>query len=133
VSWAVFAYGTLEAPEVVERVLGRRLPTVAAHLHGYARYRLRDRLYPGIVRQEGAMTAGTLLEEVRESDLVRLDAFEDALYERLSVQVALEETGETRTAFTYVVRPAYVDLLSAEAWSRQRFLRDWLSIFLESE
>lgn len=127
----VFAYGTLEAPQVVELVLGRSLPGAPARLHDYVRHRLRGRLYPGIVPRPGSVTTGTLLGNVTARDLARLDAFEGELYERTTVEVIATDRPFPVPAFTYVVRSRYVDLLSDDAWSRERFEREWLSVVLK--
>jgi gamma-glutamylcyclotransferase (GGCT)/AIG2-like uncharacterized protein YtfP len=135
-SYALFAYGTLEAPEVVELVVGRVLPARPARLHDYARHRVRDQLYPGIVPRPGASTVGTLLVDLDDADLQRLDDFEGSLYVRTRVEVFLpvligSDRELCRTAFTYVVRRDCVDRLSDDAWSRERFEADWLPILLD--
>ncbi len=45
----VFVYGSLMAPEVLNIVLNRIPRTTPAVLHGYARYRIKQRVYPAIV------------------------------------------------------------------------------------
>ncbi len=128
---ALFAYGTLESPEIVERLLGRRLPAVEAVLDGFAPFRVRGELYPGLVERPGDATPGTLLRGVNRVDRVRLDEFEGRMYETRDVRVAIAEEARPIEAFTYVLRPDYVDSLSDERWDRRRFLDDWLPRVLE--
>jgi hypothetical protein len=124
----VFAYGTLELPEVVEALLGRRLPGVDAVLPGYARSLLRGRCYPGIVARPGARTPGVLYFEVEEWMLALLDRYEGSLYRRLPVRVTTA-AGGTLAAQAWIVPAAQAALLSGEPWDRERFaarhLREW--------
>ena len=46
----VFVYGTLMEDEVVQSVLGRRFESLPAVLAGYRRVCLKQRVYPGIVK-----------------------------------------------------------------------------------
>jgi gamma-glutamylcyclotransferase (GGCT)/AIG2-like uncharacterized protein YtfP len=132
---SIFAYGTLEAPEVVALVLGRTLPGVEARLDDFARHRVRGRLFPGIVPRTEAATPGTLLREASDADLARLDSFEGALYERRRVEVTLTARTEDgrvlrEEAWVYVVRREREGELSDDAWSREQFDREWLPIVL---
>ena len=54
---ALFTYGTLQFPEVMEAVTGLALPWVEAEATGFAQFRFRDRIYPGMVAREGALFA----------------------------------------------------------------------------
>jgi len=125
----VFVYGTLELPELVLRVTGRRFPSEAAVLEGFARSILRGATYPGIAPAAGARTPGTLYSEVDPESLAALDRFEGALYQRCAVTVATA-AGE-HSAFAWVVRAEHRFVLTGEPWDRDRFvarhLREWLA------
>ena len=97
---AVFAYGTLEIPAVMEAVTGRSFPQREAALEGFARFLIRGRFYPGIIEERGSVTDGVLYEGVDPESLTRLDAFEGPLYKRLRV---LRQDGVAEAALTYVI------------------------------
>jgi gamma-glutamylcyclotransferase (GGCT)/AIG2-like uncharacterized protein YtfP len=124
----MFAYGTLELPEVVEALLGRPLPRVEAVLAGYARSLVRGQCYPGAVARPGARTPGVLYSEVEEWMFALLDRYEGSLYRRRPVRVTTAE-GETLPAEAWVVPASRRALLSGEPWDRERFaarhLRAW--------
>jgi hypothetical protein len=118
-------------PELVQALLGRRLPARPARLEGHARYRMRDRPYPGIAAEPGAATDGVLLEGLTSADLQRLDAFEGPLYERRRVEV-VAAGGARLPAETYVISEASRSLLTDEPWSREHFERHHLPSWARS-
>ena len=57
----LFTYGTLMFPEVWERISIGPFPSRPATLRGYSIFRVRDALYPGILRSKnGAVVNGLL-------------------------------------------------------------------------
>lgn len=125
----LFAYGTLEIPEVVQIITGQRLRGVPARLEGHARYLLREQAYPGLVREDGARVSGTLYMDLDEVIMARIDEYEDTCYERRTLQVATEN-GMSFPAQAYVVPENARDLLSDRLWDRERFIREELDSFL---
>ncbi|UCE87258.1 MAG: gamma-glutamylcyclotransferase [Deltaproteobacteria bacterium] len=126
---AVFAYGTLEIPAVMEAVTGRRFPRAAGTLRGFARFRVEGEVYPGLVRAPRARTAGVVYTSVDARSLERLDDFEGDLYERRPVQVRLSAGGHA-SAYAYVVRASGRARISTEPWDRARFVADELQEYL---
>ncbi len=129
----LFAYGTLMEPAVLSAVTGRPFSSQPAVLHGYARYRVRDAVYPGLVPEAEAVTVGLLYDEMDPDTLARLDAFEGALYDRLTLTVDADPTPtgpETVTAAVYVVRPAERARLSPDRWDFATFRRLHLATYL---
>jgi gamma-glutamylcyclotransferase (GGCT)/AIG2-like uncharacterized protein YtfP len=123
-----FAYGTLEIPELMEALTGRRLPSTPAVLAGFARFVVRGRAYPGIVAVADARTEGRLYSEI-DARLIRLlDRFEGDLYERRRVSVRAR--GRAVSAFAYIVRASRRRHLHAEEWDRERFVAAHLARFL---
>lgn len=116
---SLFAYGTLQLPEVMAAVTGRAFDAVPAVLCDYARYRLRRRVYPGLRYAPAAVTTGTLFLEVDPLSLARLDRFEDAFYTRLEVLVSTS-TGQ-RLAEVYVIPPRYKRLFVYRDWDLAAF------------
>ncbi len=125
----LLCYGSLEFAEVMREVTGRAFAGEPAELDGFARYRVRDADYPGLLPEPGARTKGTLYGAVDDAALAALDRFEGPLYERRRLEVRVAG-GERRHAFVYVVREAQRDLLTREPWDERAFARDRLEAFL---
>jgi gamma-glutamylcyclotransferase (GGCT)/AIG2-like uncharacterized protein YtfP len=126
----LFCYGTLQFPEVMERVSGSHYSAVAAVLDNYVCYTVRDRHYPGIRPEPGANTRGILYQGLGQLQLGRLDAFESDFYQRVRVVVsdAMERPCQ---AWAYVMRPECHDLLSDQSWDRDWFERLYLRDYLQ--
>jgi gamma-glutamylcyclotransferase (GGCT)/AIG2-like uncharacterized protein YtfP len=128
-SRSLFAYGTLELPELMEALTGFRPDSIDAVLEGYARFLLRGRSYPGIVESEGARTAGRLYHALDAAALTRLDRFEGPLYERRIVEVR-PASGDGVAAHVYVLRREHRALLTTRPWERAHFAREHLEAYL---
>lgn len=124
----LYTYGTLQAPSIIELIVGRPLVGVAARLDGYARFRVEGRVYPAIVEAPGGAVPGVLYADLEATELDRLDVYEGPLYERREVSVWV---GPAATAAaTYVLRPELRHRLSDEPWDYEAFLRDHLDDYL---
>ena len=124
----LFTYGTLQNAEILAQVVGRSWPSSPAVLKGYARYRVNDKPYPAIVEEPGAQVQGSLYSGVTEPELARLDDYEGELYERCSLRVWVGT--QALDASTYLLRPEYRALLSAELWELADFEREHLAGYL---
>ena len=118
---ALFTYGTLQFAEVMEAVTGLALPWVEAEAPGFAQFRLRDRIYPGMVAREGALTRGRVYTSMSHQTWELLDRFEDPVYRRELLEV-FRPDGSTMTAHAYVLPVAQQHLLSSDLWQM-----DWFS------
>ena len=127
---ALFAYGTLELPAVLEALTGRRFASEPALLPGFTRFLLRDQPFPGAVPRAGASTPGRLYHDLDARSLALLDDFEGELYERRGVEV-WSAAGGRLAAFAYLLADAHSGLLSGEPWRRERFEADELPGYLE--
>jgi gamma-glutamylcyclotransferase (GGCT)/AIG2-like uncharacterized protein YtfP len=125
----LFAYGTLQLPEVMQAVTGRRFPALPARLDGYSRHCLRGKSYPGIRPAAGASVAGLLFTGIDAHAWQRLDEFEDDFYQRESVQVIASD-GACWPAEIYKIPVAFYSLLLPEEWNLAEFERHRLSAFL---
>src|SRR3954470_393084 len=108
----LFAYGTLQLPEILEAVVAGRWQGTPALLQGYARYRLRGKPYPAIVPEPGGNVAGLVYPGVGAAELEQLDRYEGDLYERHTLGV--RAGGAALRALTYVLRAQHRALLSNE-------------------
>lgn len=125
----LFAYGTLQIPEVMTAVTGRVFESVPAVLENYARYCLRQRVYPGLCRESGAVTEGTLFFGIDSLSLRRLDRFEDDFYTRATVPVVTPEQSRL-LAEVYVIPPCHRGLLLPRRWDVNEFRCRHLSAYL---
>src|SRR4051794_18217365 len=118
----VFTYGTLMFPEVWGVVVGRQFESVEGSAAGYAIFRVRDAVFPGIVAAADESTvSGVVYLDVDLPSLQRLDAFEDAFYERRAIPVDCDD-GRRLEAEAYVVPEANRHVLTDESWGRERFV-----------
>jgi gamma-glutamylcyclotransferase (GGCT)/AIG2-like uncharacterized protein YtfP len=126
---AVFAYGTLQFPEVMRLVVGRILPSEPAVLEGYGRYLIQGQTFPGAVPEPGESTSGVLYRDLDPVTMKRLDRFEDEFYEQRLVSVTTG-SGESVPAFVYIVPEERTGILSREPWDEVQFAREHLVSFL---
>lgn len=124
----VYAYGTLQEPEIFRLIVGRSIVGAAATLLDHARFRLESKVYPAIVAQPGASVPGLLYAGVTADELARLDEYEGPLYERKELRVSL--SGAATKAFTYVLSERHLHLLSNEPWDVEHFRREHLASYL---
>jgi hypothetical protein len=117
----------------MEAVTGRRFVSQPAVLRGYARFRVRGAVYPGIIATPGALTEGAVYCDVDAVSLARLDMFEGALYDRLGLNVDVEAGPSARgsvRAEVYVIPPSQRQRLSSDAWDPEEFRRRHLGTYL---
>lgn len=128
---AIFCYGTLQFSEVMEKVTGRRFQASEAVLDNFARYTIKNAVYPGVIAEDGTTTEGTLYFDVDANSLHNLDVFEGSPYVRQQLPVRTPD-GETVTAEVYVVAERKHVALSNEPWNKQEFARLHLRRYLET-
>jgi gamma-glutamylcyclotransferase (GGCT)/AIG2-like uncharacterized protein YtfP len=126
---ALFCYGTLEIPEVMQAVTGRRFRGTIALLPDHARFLLHGETYPGLLHSYRSEVAGMLYRDVDRDSLTLLDLFEGDFYRRTSVRVTTA-VQEGVPAQTYLVPPEHELLLSQQPWEREHFIARHLDEFL---
>jgi gamma-glutamylcyclotransferase (GGCT)/AIG2-like uncharacterized protein YtfP len=117
----VFTYGTLMFREVWKAVVGREFTSVGGVATGFANYRVRDAVFPGMLASEFDRTHGVVYLDVDHSSVARLDLFEDDFYERQTIWVECDD-GHRRAADAYVVPPANQSVLTVERWDANQFI-----------
>jgi gamma-glutamylcyclotransferase (GGCT)/AIG2-like uncharacterized protein YtfP len=118
----VFTYGTLMFPEVWRAVVGQPFESVTGHAAGFAIYRVRDALFPGIIASGTTDSVrGVLYLDVDDRSVARLDRFEDDFYRRLTIVVDCDD-GRQLEADAYVVPSQHRAVLTDESWSGDGFL-----------
>jgi gamma-glutamylcyclotransferase (GGCT)/AIG2-like uncharacterized protein YtfP len=124
----LFAYGTLQVPDILQAVVGQRWQGEPAVLSGYACYRVSNKPYPAIVVDPAGAVAGVLYSGVSTRDLERLDSYEGELYERRELSV--RAGGTLLGAAAYVLGERHRSILSTEAWELAAFEREHLAAYL---
>ena len=127
-------YGTLLDPDVRAAVLGEswRQAGEPARLHGWGRFYVEGRAYPGIRRQPGAQVAVLVLRNVGGEALARADAFEGEEYTRGPLDIRLAGAGSGAcSAMFYLPAPTLplngLEWRYDEAWRArhlERYLRE---------
>lgn len=125
----LFAYGTLQLPEVMLAVTAQVPTSHPARLVGFSRHRLLGKSFPGIRPNPNASVDGLLFINIDAQTLNKLDAFEDDFYRREPVTV-ITAAGTEWPAQAYIVEESAYDLLLPEAWSLEDFKRQHLNRFL---
>jgi gamma-glutamylcyclotransferase (GGCT)/AIG2-like uncharacterized protein YtfP len=125
----LFAYGTLMMPTVLRAICGDERRLRPAQLPGYARFRVRGQVFPGIVPAAGARTDGVVVDDIDPALWRRLDAFESDLYERRPVTVATADD-QTLDACAYIVAARHRHILSQDAWCPAAFAATELEAYL---
>jgi gamma-glutamylcyclotransferase (GGCT)/AIG2-like uncharacterized protein YtfP len=126
----LFCYGTLQVPEVIRAVTGRTYSAIAAILHGYAIYRVKDAEYPGIIPSAGSEIEGVVYDNVSDNDLKVLDLFESDLYRRQLLEVKLPDN-KIRKAWCYVIPEKNKSMLTDDVWRLKDFLEHGLESFMK--
>ncbi|KAI8674573.1 putative gamma-glutamylcyclotransferase [Fusarium keratoplasticum] len=137
----LFVYGTLRALPLLAWALtgdASNTSTVArlarpAKVYGYARYAVKNRDYPAVVKRtdESSTVDGYLLILETTSQRKKLDDFEGETYKVTAVTVELED-GRTVDGDMYVWDGNMADV-STEPWDLEAFvkerLEDWIDLF----
>ncbi|WP_218019435.1 gamma-glutamylcyclotransferase family protein [Nocardia arthritidis] len=118
---ALFVYGTLQFPEVLETLLGRVPPSEPAELAGWRAAALPGRIYPGLVAASHARTRGVVLSGLAAAEWTVLDAFEDDEYDLRRVRIGHRNA----PVWTYVWTVA----ADSADWQRDRFAAEHLALF----
>lgn len=130
-NYALFTYGTLEIPEVMQLITGKQFKTESAVLHDHARYKLKSGAYPAVVFEAGKNISGTVYFDIDELDIHKLDRYEDFCYQRQKVDVILDN-GDKQDVMCFVVPLDKKDLLSKVDWNKKQFIDEELDSFLRS-
>lgn len=121
-SGKLFAYGTLQVPEVQQDLVGRKFEMRPAELQGHACFTVRGQWYPAAIPQVGGLVHGQLLGDVALETLQRLDRYEGEQYRRVLLQVHCD--GVQHEAWCYLLQPGLEHLLSSDSWDLQHFVRE---------
>lgn len=96
----LFAYGTLQNPEVCRGLIGRNPESAPAELCGYERRAVRGESYPAILPNPHASVRGRVLHSLSHDEMAVLDDYEGDEYERIRVEVRGQ--GGVMEVWTYI-------------------------------
>ena len=117
---AIFTYGTLMFPEVLSALCGQEYPHQIMTLHGCARYRVVGQIYPGMIRERGALTVGQVYCGLSADALRVIDQYEGEFYERrrffLKVSAHL-----LLPAYAYIIPEHFAHRLTDKSWDHEQF------------
>ena len=114
-----FFYGTLCHAPLLDRVLGRSVPTRPAVLADHAVFLAQDQAFPLILPQPGGQAHGVLAQGLTDEDVARLDFYEGGFAYQTEDRVLTCGA----TARVYIAEPGL--WAPGPAWS----LADWAARF----
>ncbi|MCG6945214.1 MAG: gamma-glutamylcyclotransferase [Deltaproteobacteria bacterium] len=127
----VFTYGSLMFHRVWSKVVGGMHEKVGARLYGYKRRKIRGEIYPTVLPGTSRdYVDGIIYLNVSKSDVKTLDAFEGEYYQKEMVECGLTD-GRTITAWVYVFKERYRDLVEDEPWDPVWFSEDGIHSFFD--
>jgi gamma-glutamylcyclotransferase (GGCT)/AIG2-like uncharacterized protein YtfP len=113
---ALFAYGSLQVPEIFEAVTGLDLNGIPGCLDGFRCVQLRGFGFPGLIAAANAKTSGLIYRGLTLEAWQRLDAYEDGFYER-RVLTAKLSGDEKIQVHVYVLAEEGLRLALNSDWS----------------
>ncbi len=119
----LFAYGTLQIPEILERIIGRQLQGQRAELLGFRRGKVVRADFPGIVPDTAAAVSGWVLGPLSGADLKLLDLYEGELYQRILVTVQIAPQQQVQ-CWVYAMNRWAQHRVSTEDWNIEDYTRD---------
>lgn len=125
----LFVYGTLQYPEILQKLTGKNFVSKPAVLNNYMRHKVKHAEYPAIVPKPGAQTMGLLIENVDDLSLRAIDFYEGNEYEKTVVTVFTENT--VMDAFTYTWIGGNKNL-EEDDWDKNNFEKNFLQLYLNS-
>lgn len=128
-TFRLFAYGTLQVPEVLQAVIGGQRRGEPALLNGFRRFCVPGKPYPAIVADVSSAVPGLLYEGLSAADLELLDYYEGELYERRELPVKVQSS--ELVAKCYVLGEAHATLIVDAAWDLREFEREHLASYLQ--
>ena len=128
----LFTYGTLMYEPVWRAVVEKSFKTQKGELPGYAAYKIRDDVYPAIIKAgDDDSVPGLIYYDIDDASLEILDRFEGEFYDRKRVDAVTDKTRQV-SCYAYVIKPKHFDILDCEIWRAEWFEQHGLKKFLDS-
>ncbi len=123
-----FAYGTLMSEKVLRKVTGETFPRTSGTLSGFARYAIRNEVYPGLIEEELGQVEGVVYSGLSTAAWNLLDRFEGSMYKKINVFIRCNH--EQVSAETYLLKLEYRPVLEKHSWNFDAFLRERIHRFV---
>jgi AIG2-like family. len=114
---------------VWSRLVNGHYTAIPATLHGYQRLAVKDEEYPVAVAEPTATITGMLYLNISPDDIAQLDKFEGDYYTRLPTPV-ITIKGVIYPAETYILKPAYQHIATANTWDEEFFRTHGIEQFI---
>ena len=124
----LFTYGSLMFDDVWKRLVKGHYRLDNARLDGYARRCVKHDEYP-VIFPANESVEGVVYFDIDDEDIISLDTFEGEYYERKEVELLVNY--EKIIAHTYVLKPAYYDIIDPKLWSETLFEKEGIHRFLK--
>lgn len=121
---ALFTYGSLMFPPVLQALLDRVPASAEASAHGWRAVAIPDVKYPALIPGSGVVR-GRVLLDLRPDEWQVIDAYEAAIYELRPLAVTPE--GSTSVAYVCLTGEG----LTHVDWDRERFADEELPDFVD--
>lgn len=115
---------------IMRAVCGQLPMAVPAQLAGYQRYRVKSRVFPGIIVDANGLVSGVLYRDLTPKHMQLLDDYESDFYQRIEVMVRTQDA-QSELAFTYVIPENARRLLTAQPWDPDQFVRHELAGYVQ--
>ena len=127
----LFVYGTLQFPEIIHALLGSNPEMEPAKAIGYRAAKLKDRLFPGLVKEKDSMTDGFVLD-LKEKQYEIIAEWEDEKYiehffESTEIEVKTAKSNKHVRAFLW----NEPKIVLRENWNKEEFYRESLEIYID--
>lgn len=111
----LFCYGTLMAPQIMQRIIGHcTLTHTPATLEQHGCFKVRNELFPGTKPETHRATTGVLYMGLTDPEITLLDQYEGQLYVRK--QVTVSTTSGNQSSWCYLFNPEHYDQLLPDTW-----------------
>jgi len=123
----LFTYGTLQFPQVLKKITGKRFAMAPAVLNGYKRLLVKGTDYPAIIENTNSKVYGNLLKNVDQVSMKSIFEFEGIDYELKHLKV--EVGSELFSAVAFVWRADF-NLLDKTDWDKDEFEKKALHFYI---
>ena len=125
---ALFVYGTLCFPEIVEKLTGKSFHSEQAVLKGFQRKKVRNVDYPAIIKNDNSEVKGILIHDVDKNSMQMINFYEgnDYVIEEMEITT---NNGFVK-AKVFVWNSDYNELEDKD-WNSKEFIKNSLNIYVE--
>jgi gamma-glutamylcyclotransferase (GGCT)/AIG2-like uncharacterized protein YtfP len=124
---ALFVYGTLCFPEIVEKLTGKSFQMEPAVLSGFQRKMIKNADYPAIIVNSNSVVEGIVLHDVDELSMKILSFYEGENYRCVELPVKLNEEFIRPKVFIW---DSTIDELEFFDWNEDEFSMNSKKVYI---